>query len=220
MDIEGMGEAVVRQVLGRGLVKDVADIYFLKKADLLTLEFFKDKKAENLLGAIDASKKKPLSCLLVGLGIRHVGEKAAQILAEAFDSIDRLAAATEEEYLAIPQIGQVMAQFLVDFFRRPESLNLIDKFKTAGVAMTEPKKIAVSAALEGKSFVFTGELKRLTRARAETLVRERGGRVVGTVTKTTDYVVVGQDPGSKYEKAKVLGRPIIDEASFEKLVNS
>ncbi|MFN3966484.1 MAG: NAD-dependent DNA ligase LigA, partial [Endomicrobiia bacterium] len=219
MDIEGLGEAVVQQLVEKNLVRDFADIYSLKKDDLLKLELFKDKKAQNLLNAIEESKKRPLSRLLFALGIRNVGEKAAIVLAEKFLSIDNLMKATIEDLQNIYEIGPIMAESIVNFFKQPTTRKLIDKLKSAGVNMKEEIKKGPKI-LEGKTFVFTGELKSFSRNEAEAKVRELGGNTSSSVSKKTDYVVVGENPGSKFDKAKKLGIKIIDENEFLKMIKS
>lgn len=220
MDIEGMGESVVIQLVRRRLVKDFADIYFLKKDDFLTLELFADKKADNLLSSIERSKKRPLSRLLYALGIRHVGEKAAYVLANRFGSLDKLIKVKENELSQIYEIGEVMAKSIVDFFQQDSIKRLVQKLKKAGVNMVEPKRrpFSRSGAFVDKTVVFTGELSEFTRSEAERLVRDMGGSTPSSVSKKTDYVVVGENPGSKYDKAKKLGVKIIDEVEFKRLL--
>lgn len=218
MDIEGLGESVVEQLVQRKMVSDFADIYFLKKDDLLKLEFFAEKKAENLLKAIDTSKSRPLSRLLYAIGIRNVGEKAAQVLAERFETMDNLIKAKVEDLTSIYEVGPVMAKSVVNFFHQEGTRKLIEKLKKAGVRMREEKKKLGAQLLAGKTFVFTGELKSFTRTDAETRVRELGGNPTSSVSKKTDYVVAGENPGSKYTKAKELGVKIITEEEFSKLI--
>ncbi|MFH1692641.1 MAG: NAD-dependent DNA ligase LigA [Candidatus Omnitrophota bacterium] len=218
MDIDGMGEAVIRQVIAKGMVRDCADIYFLKKDDFLGLELFKDKKAENLIAGIAESKKRPLSRLLFALGIRHVGEKAAQVLAERFGTIQNLREASILQLSAIHEIGEVIAESVYEFFRRKEASVLINKFIKAHVNMRQPKRKNISNVLAGMTFVFTGELEGFSRQEAQARVKEAAGTVSSSVGKKTSYVVVGRDPGSKYEKARKLNVPIMDESSFKKLI--
>lgn len=218
MDIEGMGEAVVRQLITKGMVKDCADIYFLRKEDFLKLELFKDKKAVNLIAGIENSKKRPLSRLLFAFGIRHVGEKAAQVLAERFETIENLKEATVLQMSAIHEIGDVIAQSVNDFFRRKEAAVLINKFKKACVNMRQPKQKNVSTVLAGMIFVFTGELEGFSRQEARARIKEAAGAVSSSVSKNTSYVVAGHDPGSKYRQAKKLNVPILDEAGFKKMI--
>ncbi len=218
MDIEGMGEAVVEQLVRKGMVKDFADVYFLKKDGLLKLELFKDKKAQNLLNAIEKSKKQPLSRLLYGLGIRHVGEKAAYVLAQKFASLDNLIKAKKEELDDIYEVGSVMAESIVDFFSQEGTKELLKKLKEAGLNMEERIAPARKSALTGKTLVFTGELKDYSRSEAERLVRQYGGNASSSVSKNTDLVVAGENPGSKYDTAKKLGVKIINEDEFTEMI--
>lgn len=220
MDIEGLGESAVKALVARKVVKDFADLYTLKKDDLLKLPLFKDKKAENLIGAIEASKTRPLHRLLYGLGIRHVGEKAAYTVAEQFGDIDTVMQAGFERFRAIYEIGDVMAQSIVDFFTQTKVKKLIAKLKRLGIAMRQPKTSTAHRLLEGKTIVFTGELKNFSRQEAERLARELGANATSSVSKQTDFVVCGENPGSKFQKAKSLGVNIIDEKEFKKITES
>ncbi len=218
MDIEGFGESVVEQVVRNGLVKDFAGIYSLRKEDFLKLELFAEKRAQNLLDAIEKSKERPLARPLFALGIRHVGEKAAETLAEEFGSLDGLMEATEEELERIPEVGPALAASVREFFKQKEIRILIDKLKKAGLKLEQEKVKKGPQVLAGKTFVFTGELKGYSRSEAEELVKDLGGKASSLVSKQTSYVVVGESPGSKYGKAKALGVPIISEEQFEKLI--
>lgn len=220
MDIEGMGEAVVEQLVHKGLVKSIADIYALKKEDLLGLELFKDKKARNLLAAIEKSKKQPLSRLLFALGIRHVGEKAAYVLAQRFGTLERLMQARQEELDAIYEVGGVMAESVAKFFRSERSKILIRRLKEAGLNFSENAAATKRSGLTGKTVVFTGELKELTRSQAEGIVRQAGGNPSSSVSGRTDLVVAGEGAGSKLAKARALGIKIIDEKEFLRLASS
>ncbi|MBI5874058.1 MAG: NAD-dependent DNA ligase LigA [Candidatus Omnitrophica bacterium] len=218
MDIEGMGDAVVHQLLEKKLVKDFADVYTLKKEDLLKLELFKEKKAQNLLDGIEASKSRPLSRLLFGFGIRHVGEKAASVLAEHFKTIDRLMKSKKEEFNSINEIGGVIAQAVYDFFRSEGTSQLIEKLKKVGVRMQESERVRIVSAISGKTFVFTGELDGFSRSEAEASVKERGGRVSSSVSNKTDYCVAGKNPGSKFNDAKKFNVLTVSEKEFKKLI--
>ncbi len=219
MDIEGLGESIAEILVERKLVKKLSDIYFLTKQQLLTLPLFKEKKATNLLNAIEKSKQRPLSKLLYGLGIRHVGEKAAEVLAEKFTSIDRLMKATEVELQKIPEIGPVMAKSIVNFFSNKYTIEIIEDLKKAGVNMIQPKVEKKGAQVfAGMTVVFTGELESMTRSQAEELVKQLGGTTSSSVSRSTSLVVVGKNPGSKYEKAKQLGIKIIYEDEFLKMI--
>jgi DNA ligase (NAD+) len=218
MDIEGMGEAVVEQLVAKGMVKDIADIYRLTKEDVLQCDLFKDKKARNLLEGIEASKERPLSRLLFAFGIRHVGEKAALVLARHFKTLERLRYASDEELSCIYEIGGVMAGSVKDFFGHKDTLRTIEKLKKAGVHMREPEPKTTGTRLSGQSFVFTGTLDRWTRDEAESRVRQLGGTIAPGVTRKTSFVVVGQNPGSKFKKAKKINVPSMDERQFEKMI--
>lgn len=220
MDIEGMGESAVEQMVDKGLVRELSDIYALKKQQLLQLELFKDKKADNLLVAIEKSKHRALSRLIFALGIRHVGEKAAYVLAQKFRTMDDLMHAKRETLDSIYEVGEVMARSLVDFFKLPSTQGLIRKLRNAGVHFEEKVTPFRKSALTGKTFVFTGELKGFTRTQAESLVRSLGGSASSSVSRASDFVVAGENPGSKYEKAKKLGVKIINEEEFLGLTSS
>ena len=216
MNIEGMGEALVNQLTDRGLVKNVADIYRISKSNLLSLDRMGDKSAQNILDEIDASKKLPLERLIFGLGIRFVGERTAQFLAEHFGSMEALRDATEEELLKVQEVGPRIAQSIVEFFREPKNRELLNALKDAGLRFTGKKKER-GTRLAGKTFVLTGTLARLTRDQAKKLIEDAGGRVSGSVSKKTDYVVAGSDAGSKLDKAKQLGVAVIGEAEIREL---
>lgn len=221
MDIEGMGEVLVKQLVERGLVKDFSDIYSLKKEDFLKLELFKDKKSENLLEAIEKSKQQPLSRLIYGLGIRNIGEKAAYVLAQRFKTLDSLIKAKREDFDAIYEVGSVMAESIVRFFKQDSAQRLLRKLGEAGLNLEEKIVIARKGmVLTGKTVVFTGELKEFSRTHAESLVRQLGGNASSSVSKNIDLVVTGENPGSKYDKAKKLGIKIIDETEFSRLICS
>jgi len=218
MDIEGLGEAVVKQLVEKGLIKDFADIYFLKKDEFLKLELFKEKKAENLLAAIQKSKQRPLSRLVYGLGIRHVGEKAAYLLAQKFTTLDNLMKAKEEDFDVIYEVGMVMAESIARFFRQDVAKKLLKKLKEAGLNLEEKAPAIKKSALTGKSVVFTGGLNDFSRTIAENLVRQYGGNASSSISNSTDFVVSGENPGSKYEKAKKLGVKIISEEEFKEML--
>ena len=221
MDIEGMGEAVVRQLIEKKLVRDFSDIYDkskLNKENLLKLELFKDKKADNLLAAIEKSKKQPLSRLIYGLGIRHVGEKAAFVLAQKFGRLDNLIKARPEDLDEIYEVGEVVSGSLVGFFRQKSTHELIRKIKSAGLNLKEERAVSRRPGLSGKSFVFTGELKNFSRSEAERLIRQFGGNASSGVSKNTDFLVAGDNPGSKYEKAKKFGVKIINEDKLREMI--
>lgn len=218
MDIEGFGESVVEQVVKNGLVKDFAGIYSLGKENLLRLELFAEKRTQNLLDAIEKSKERPLARLLFALGIRHVGEKAAETLAEEFGSIDALMEAKEEDLERIPEVGPALAGSVREFFKQKEIRTLVEKLRKAGLKLEQERVKKGPQILTGKTFVFTGELKGYSRSEAEKLVKNLGGKASSSVSEQTSYVVVGESPGSKYGKAKALGVPILSEEEFEKLI--
>jgi len=218
MDIEGVGEAVVRQLVRKGLVRDFADIYSLEKDDFLKLELFKDKKAENLLKAIEKSKQQSLSRLIYGLGIKHVGEKAAYVLAQKFITMDNLIKAHLEDFDAIYEIGQVMAESIVNFLKLNSTQKLLEKLKDAGLNLKEKVAFVKKSVFTAKTVVFTGELKDFSRSQAEELVRRMGGNTSSSISENTDVVVAGENPGSKYNKANKLGVKIIDEKEFKEMI--
>jgi len=219
MDIEGLGESVIQQLIKKKMVHDFADIYLkLKKEDLLNLELFADKKAENLIQAIVKSKQQPLSRLLFGLGIRHVGEKAAAVLAARFHTLDKIMQTRKEDFDLVPEIGEVMAESVHQFFAQAEVKELIANFKTAGLNLIESRRQMKISKLSGKTFVFTGELSALTRNEASQIVKNLGANVTSTVSSKTDFVVAGKNPGSKFNQARKLGVKTIDEKEFSKLV--
>ncbi|PYM38885.1 MAG: DNA ligase (NAD(+)) LigA [Candidatus Rokuibacteriota bacterium] len=218
MDIEHLGESVVNQLVDRGLVHDFADLYALDVAQLVDLERLGPKSARNLADAIAGSRTRGLSRLLNALGIRLVGERAAQLLALRFGTIDALAAATEEEIGEIHGIGPQIAQSVARFFAEPENRKIIERLRDAGVVMVEATVPSGPRPLAGKTFVLTGTLVTLSRDAAAELIHRRGGQVVGSVSKKTSYVVVGDNPGSKAEDATRLGVATLDEAAFLKLL--
>jgi DNA ligase (NAD+) len=184
------------------------------------LELFKDKKSKNLLEAIEKSKKQPLSRLIYGLGIRHVGEKAAYVLAQKFRTLDNLMKAKQEDFDAIYEVGGVLAGSIVKFFQQESTQRLVKKLKDTGLNLQEKVIVLKKSPLAGKTVVFTGELKSFTRSHAEDLVRQFGGNASSNVNKNTDWLVAGENPGSKYDKAKKLGIEIIGEEAFSRLIGS
>ncbi|MBV9886394.1 MAG: NAD-dependent DNA ligase LigA [Acidobacteria bacterium] len=220
MDIDGLGDKIVDQLVGKGLVKDVADLYTLKLDTLIDLERFAEKSAQNLLDEIEASKKASLARLIYALGIRMIGERTGQLLAAHFSSLDELAAATEEQLLEVGEVGPKVAASIAEFFSEPANQKIIKKLDKYGVKPTAEKRVVKSQKFAGKSFVFTGGLANRSREQAAELVQQHGGKISSSVSKKTDYVVVGTDPGSKYDKAKDLGVPILTESEFEKLLKT
>ncbi|HZM26652.1 MAG TPA: NAD-dependent DNA ligase LigA [Gemmatimonadales bacterium] len=211
MDIRGLGYERVRQLLQEGLIHDVADLYDLDVDRLVRLERFAEQSASQLVQAIAASKERPLSLLLFGLGIRHVGYTVAQLLARRFGSMDALMKATEAGINDVPGIGSAIAEAVVHFFGESRNRELIERLRRAGLQFTEPTAVAEGGPLAGKTYVLTGTLPTLSRADATQLIERAGGRVIGSVSKKTDAVVAGEDPGSKLEKAKALGVEVIGE---------
>ncbi len=217
MNIDGMGESLVNQLIERGLVKNVADIYDLTKKDLLSLDRFADKSAQNILDEIENSKKLPLERVVYGLGIRFVGERTAQFLAEHFGSMEALEQASLEELQNVTEVGPRIAESIVEFFSIAANRKLVERLGAAGLAFKGKKKER-GTKLAGKTFVLTGTLAHFTRDEAKKLIENAGGKVTGSVSKKTDYVVAGIDAGSKLDKAKELGVAVIDEKEMEKLV--
>jgi DNA ligase, NAD-dependent len=216
MNIDGMGEALVTQLTERGMVKNVADIYKLTKNDLLSLERFADKSAQNILDEIERSKQLPLERVIYGLGIRFVGERTAQFLAEHFGSMEALAAASAEELQNVDEVGPRIAESIAEFFSIPANRKLVERLGEAGLAFKGKKKER-GTKLAGKTFVLTGTLAKYTRDEAKKMIEDAGGRVSGSVSKKTDYVVAGADAGSKLDKAKELGVAVISENEMEEL---
>ena len=216
MDIEGLGVKLVAQLVDRGLVKDVGDLYFLTKEQLASLDRMAEKSAENLLEALERSKEREPARVLCALGIRHVGEHVARVLMDHFGSIDRLAKASADELESVPGIGPEVAGSVVDFFSHEENMRVLEKLKRAGLKFEVEKEAA--RPLSGKKFVFTGTLSSMTRSEAEELIRKLGGEASSSVSRRTDYVVVGENPGSKLERARQLGVKTITEEEFLRMV--
>ena len=219
MDIEGMGPALVEQLVERRLVHDVADIYSLTQEQLAGLQRMAKKSAQNLCPAIGASRGRDLPRLITALGVRHVGTHAADLLARDFGTMQRLAKATVEELLQVAEIGEITARSVVGFFSKPQTKRVLEKLADAKVNM---KSLAAphtrAGPLEGKTLVLTGTLKNYGRQEIEKRIRALGGRAASNVSKSTDYLVVGEAPGSKLEKARNLGVPILTEEAFDNLV--
>jgi DNA ligase (NAD+) len=218
MNIDGLGEKIVDQLVEQKLVNDVADLYALKVEKVAELERMAEKSAQNLVEEIQASKKNPLSRLIFALGMRFVGERTGQLLAEHFSTLEDLEEAKQEELEQVPEVGPKVAESIVEFFSEAANRKLVKKLREAGVRPTAEKREVKSQKLAGKSFVFTGGLVNRSREEAGELVQQHGGKVSGSVSKKTDYVVVGTDPGSKYDKAKELGVTVLTEGEFEKLL--
>ncbi len=218
MNIDGLGDKIVDQLVDTGMVKDVADLYSLKLEPLAALERMGEKSAQNLLDELAASKNNGLARLIYALGMRFVGERTGQLLAAHFGDMDAIARATEEQLTEVTEVGPKVAASIAEFFSEKANQELIKKLRKHGLKMTEERKKLAENRLHGSTFVFTGTLANQSREAAGELVTQYGGKVIGSVSKNTDYVVVGADPGSKYDKAKSLGVTILDEKAFEKLI--
>ena len=217
MDIEGHGDAVVEQLVDEGLIKNTADLFYMEFMDLVGLERFGEKSAQNLIDAIEKAKQNPLDRLICGLGIRLIGAKAAKNIAGYFGNIDAVMSATAEEVSAIDDVGDKMAESLVHYFSEPETKELIARMKAAGVNMVAEER-PKGGAFEGKTFVLTGTLPTLKRSEAQKIIENNGGKVSGSVSKKTDYVVAGQEAGSKLDKANALGIAVITEEELLKMI--
>ena len=220
MNIDGLGDKIVDQLINGNLVKDFADLYRLDLETLAGLERMAKKSAQNLLDEIEASKRNSLARLIYAIGIPFVGERTAQLLSAHFGEMDRLAAASAEQLIEVGEVGPKIAEGVREFFSEAANRKLIEHLRAVGVNMQEKRPAPVDAKLVGKTFVFTGTLANRSREEAEALVAAHGGKAVSSVSKKTSYVVVGTDPGSKYDKAKSLNLPIVDEAAFERLLRS
>ena len=218
MDIEGLGDKLVAQLLETGLINDPVDIYLLSREKLLTLDRMAAKSASNLLDSIERSKNPPLEKFIFALGIRHVGEQTARVLAAKFNHISNLIEATEDELLAIRDIGPEVAGSIVKFFRAPANIKVLEKLQDAGVRPQRTTAARQEAPLTGKSFLFTGTLSETSRIEAKEIVESLGGMVTSSLTKTTDYLVAGESPGSKLQKAQAAGIAVLDEDEFYKLI--
>ncbi len=219
MQIEGLGDVLVEQLVENGLVQSVADLYRLTLDQLLELERVGKKSAQNLLDQIEGSKGRGLARVLTGLAIRHVGETVADLLAQEFGSADALLEASQERLAGVKGIGPVLAESIYQYFHGTAGRKMIEDLRAAGVKLTEEARPRPSGTdLAGKTFVVTGTLANFDRKQAEDLIKRLGGRVTGSVSRKTDYVVAGADPGSKLDKARQFGVPVLDEAAFEKLV--
>lgn len=222
MDIEGLGPAIIDQLVEKRLVKDISDLYFLKREDIISLERMAEKSADNLLDAIKKSKKKSLANLIYGLGIRYVGVHTSEVIARYYPTLDKFKKAGLEELIEINEIGPKIARSIILFFKEKENIAIIERLRSAGLNFGQEeegvKKGKEPLPLSGKQFVLTGTLNDFTRTQAKEIISKLGGRVTGSVSKKTDYVVAGEDPGSKYEKAKKFGIPIINEEEFKKII--
>lgn len=218
MNIDGLGPAIVDQMLESNLVRGIADLYYLNLDDLIKLERMGKKSSENLLNSIEKSKQNGLDRLIYGFGIRYIGLRAAQILAESFGSLDEIKEADIQRLLQINEIGEKMAESIVKFFAQQQTTNTIQKLKEAGVNMTGKKRELRDIRFEGKTFVLTGTLQDFTRQEAAEIIQSFGGKVSGSVSKKTDFVLVGEDAGSKLEKARELGVKLLEEDEFKEMI--
>jgi DNA ligase (NAD+) len=216
MDVDGVGEALIEQLINAGMIKNVADLYRLTKEQLLTLERMGDKSADNVLAALQSSKQRPLANLFFALGIRHVGEGVAELLAERFDSIKSLANAKKEEIASIEGVGPTIAAAVAEYFAQQSNRELVEKLEQVGISGQSSAAVVkpVSNELAGKTFVLSGTLNLMDRTEAEKAIKQRGGKATSSVTKKTNYLVVGDKPGSKLAKAQELGITVIDESEF------
>lgn len=220
MDIEGLGKQLVKQLVENEMIKDYSGLYSLTIFDLANMERMGNKSADNLLKEIEESKNRELDRLIYALGIKNVGTRTAEILADNFDSIETLSQARAEELATIHEIGPVVAEDIASFFASPENVVIIDKLKKTGVNMKRLSKKQVKNVLGGKVFVFTGEMKKYSRGEASNIVKSLGGRVSSSVSKNTDFVVAGEEAGSKLEKAQKLGVKVLDEKEFLGIIDS
>jgi DNA ligase (NAD+) len=221
MDIEGLGEVLVEQLVDKGLVKDVADLYALTLEQLAGLERMAEKSASNVLAQLEASKGRGLARLLFGLDIRHVGERTARILARQFRSVENLNAATVEQIDDIHEIGLTVAESVRAWFDEPRNQDLLARLQAAGVSLTAAESGATQPdeRFSGKIFVLTGRLTQFTRDEAARLIEARGGRASSSVSKKTDFVIAGEEAGSKLDKAQALGIRVLDENEFSTMLN-
>lgn len=217
MNIDGLGEKIVDQLIAKDLVKDFSDLYSLDTETIASLERMAEKSAQNLVDEIAASKKQSLARLIYALGMRFVGERTGQLLASHFGSLEKIAGASAEELMEVGEVGPKVAASIAEFFSEKVNQDLVKRLRSAGVRMTEERKALTDTRFSGQTFVFTGGLSRRSREEAEAFVASHGGKAGGSVSKKTTYVVVGSDPGSKYEKAKTLGVTILDEDGFDAL---
>lgn len=217
MNIEGLGEVAAAQLLEKGLVRSVADLYSLKLEDLMNLERWGEKSSRTLLNQIERSKSAGLARVLMGLNIRFVGERTAETLAQEFGSMDTIMNAPTDELERVEEIGPRISQAIFDFFARPANRELIEHLKRAGVLMTAEKKQKTNQ-LAGMTLVLTGTMPNLSRDEAKALIESAGGKVSGSVSKKTSYVVAGEEAGSKLDKARELKVPVLDEAGLRALL--
>jgi DNA ligase (NAD+) len=218
MNIDGLGDVLIEQLVDKGLVKSVADLYQLKLEDLSALERMGEKSASRVIRNIEGSKKLPLPRVINALGMRFVGERTAELLAEHFGSLDAIANATVEDLQSAEEVGPKVAESIQSFFREPENTELVERLRQAGLTFTHTVKRKKTGPLAGKTFVLTGTLPSLSREDAKARIEEAGGKVSSAVSKKTSYVVAGEDAGSKLDKARELGVAVIGEEEFTTLI--
>ncbi len=218
MNIEGLGDKVAKDLVDKGLVQNIADIYYLKWEDFMKLSGFAYKKAKNLFEAIQKSKKTTLGRFIYALGIRHVGEAMAQLLAERFKTLEKLINVNMSDLMSIPGVGPEAAKSIIEFFKNDENQKIIQRLLEAGITFEEERKEEKPQLLKGLTFVFTGTLRSMSRDQAKQKIIELGGKISDSISKNTDYVVVGENPGSKYQKALQIGIKLINEEEFLKLI--
>ena len=218
MNIDGLGEQIIKQLLDKGLISNMADIYTLKLEDIASLKKNGTKFAQNLINAINRSKQNDLYRLITALGIRHVGTKAAKVLARRYKTMDRLMNVTSSELSFVEDIGPVMAESIREFFLQEQTVDLIERLKQAGVNMESLEEEGEDNRFEGKTFVLTGTLEKYTRGEAGSIIEKFGGKTSSSVSKKTDYVIAGEEAGSKLTKAQNLGITILSEEDFDELI--
>ena len=218
MDIEGLGEKIVEQLYEKELIKTIADIYYLKKEDIKSLKKDGEKFAQNLIDAIEKSKQNSIDKLICALGIRHIGTKSAKTLAKKYKSIENLENASYEDLAETEDVGEITANCVKEFFEQDQTIDLLEKLKIAGVNMQDEEVELIDERFYGKTFVLTGTLEKYTREEAGRIIESHGGKTSSSVSKKTDYVLAGEEAGSKLTKAQSLGVTIITEEEFEKMI--
>ena len=218
MDIDGLGPALIEQLVEKSIIKDASDLYYLKAGDVSNLDKMGEKSETNLLAAIDKSRYNPLHKLISAFGIRHVGEKAAKVLAKKYKSIENLCSATAEELRTVDDIGEIMAESIVDFFSDEKNVDFINRLKLGGVECKEETTEQTDLRFEGEIFVLTGTLTEFTRSEASEIIENFGGKTSSSVSKKTTYVLAGEEAGSKLDKAQALGIRIISESEFNEMI--
>lgn len=219
MDIKGLGDAIIEELIERKLISNISDLYNLTLEDIATLKKNGKKFAQNLINSIEESKNRELHRVITSLGIRHVGVKLAKSLAKEYKSMDNLIEASLEELESKQDVGEITAESIYNFFKQEQSIDLINKLKQAGVNMTLKQELGTDNRFEGKVFVLTGSLEKYSRDEASQVIEKLGGKTSSSVSKKTDYVLAGEDAGSKLKKAQELGVKIISEIEFDKMIN-